>query len=354
MKFYKSAIILILFLCQNIVSAQVIKGIVCDYATKQPLSDVYVYLDGTSINTITTVTGKFELTSKSVINTQLVLHHISYETTFIEHPFGQLPDTIFIQGKVNTIREVAIHADRFTREQKLKAFREQFLGTSRAGKSCTIENEEDIQLRVDMQSRRLLAYSDKPVVVTNNYLGYKVTFILVDFWAQYGYSIVSLDNEYVQRSYFAVVSSFIDILPDDRKIKRRRDKVFEQSSNHFFKSLAQGDLKENNFKVFNKSLAVDPYQYFAINDTLTQKRITIIPNTGIPKVKSFYTGPKLSGIFNVLQRNKIQSDIYFMTESFLVDGYGNIDQIDKISFKGKMGENRAGDLLPMDYELKEK
>ena len=65
----------------------------------------------------------------------------------------------------------------------------------------------------------------------------------------------------------------------------------------------------------------------------------------------FYTGPKLSGLFSVLYRKKIQSDIYFMTDSFWVDRYGNIDQINKISFTGQMGENRAGDMLPIDYEL---
>jgi len=39
-----------------------------------------------------------------------------------------------------------------------------------------------------------------------------------------------------------------------------------------------------------------------------------------------------------------------MTNSFLVDRYGNIDEIDKISFYGQMSELRAGDMLPIDYE----
>jgi len=351
MKFHKTIVIVVIFLWQNLAGAQVITGIVCDYSTKQPVSDVYIYLDGTSINTITNSLGKFELKSKSVINTKLVLHHLSYETLLIDRPFEGVPDTLFIKGKVNTIREVTITADQFTREQKMKAFREQFLGMSRAGRLCTIVNEDDIHLKVDMQTRRLFASSDKPIVVVNNYLGYTTTFILIDFWIQYGVAVVKLDNDYVNSSFFSVVSLFTDMTADNRRIKRRRDNVYERSSNHFFKSFANDALKDNNFMVFNKSFPVDYRQYFAVKDTLSQKMISIIPDTDINRELSFYTGPKLTGFISVLYRRNVRSDIYFTTDSFLVDRYGNNDQIDKILFSGQMGENRAGDMLPIDYEL---
>ena len=46
MKFYKKPVIItIMFLCHCLVSAQIITGVVCDYVTKLPVSDVYVYLD---------------------------------------------------------------------------------------------------------------------------------------------------------------------------------------------------------------------------------------------------------------------------------------------------------------------
>jgi len=410
--FQKTIVIAILFLWYCHATAQVITGIVCDKATKLPVPDVHVYLDGTSINTITDASGKFELKTKSAINTKLVLHHLSYQTAIIDNPFGGLPDILYIEGRVRTIREVSIQADRFTREQKMKAFREQFLGVSRAGKSCIILNEDDIQLTVNMQTRRLLASSDNPIVVVNDYLGYKISFTLFDFWVQYGLGIVSLDNDYVHSSFFAVVSSFTDLFPDSRRIKRRRDSVYEISSNNFFKSLANNTLKDNRFIVFEKSFPINHEQYFSIKDTLSLKMISIIPsknidskndtyqhvpndyeirndtvfhnkkvnrvipktnpnsgfpamndtlvrrpmviggipNTNIDKEMMFYSGPKLSGKISVLYRRRIQSDIYFATDSFLVDRYGNINQISKISFSGQFGKNRAGDMLPIDYE----
>ena len=400
-----------MFLWRCLANAQVITGVVCDFATKLPVSDVFVYLDGTTINTITNISGRFELKTKSVINTKLVLHHLSYETAIIGQPFKGLPDTLYIKERVKTIREVTVYADRFTREQKMKVFREQFLGMSRAGKSCTIMNEDDIQLTVNLYTRRLVASCDKPIVVINDYLGYQITFILVDFWVQYGI-LSRLDSDYAQSSFFSVVSLFTDMAPDSRRIKRRRDNTYELSSNHFFKSFANDSLKDYNFVLFNKMLPIDPSQYFSIKDTLSQKMISIIPcavmssdtvvqsvsnnyefrndtvmqneritdilakrnfpdslmrkptSIGtIPKTTTscinkgenmFYTGPKPSGIISVLLRRKllrsnVQSDIYFMTDSFRVDRYGNIDKIEKILFVGQMAENRAGDMLPIDY-----
>ena len=343
----KITIIAILFLCYSIAGAQVITGIVCDKSSKLPISDVYVYLDGTSIKTITDNSGKFELTTNSIINSKLVLHHLSYETAFINNPFEKLPDTLYLKEQTTTLRESNIHAERFTRKQKMKAFREQFLGKSTAGKSCTITNEDDIQIEVDMQTNRLLASSDKPIEIVNNYLGYKVSFILLDFWVQY--SVVNLDSDYVLGSGFAVASSFTDMAPNNRRTKRRRDDVYEKSSNFFFKSFRDTILKENKFTLFNKGFLIDHKDYFTIKDTLSQKMISIIPDTDI-RTDSNYFGIEILGMISTLYRKTDRSEIYFMINSFLVDSYGNIDRIDKVSLGGQMGENRAGDMLPTNYE----
>jgi hypothetical protein len=351
MKFHQKILLAALMLLGHChAGAQVITGVVCDIATRQPVADVRVYLDGTSIGTFTNASGKFELRTMAVVNTKLVLHHLSYKIAIVDHPFAGIPDTLYIEERVRVMHEVVVQADRFTREQKVKAFREQFLGMTRAGKSSTILNEDDIRLVVDMQKRRLLASSEKPIVVANDFLGYKVFFTLVDFWAQYGFSMVSLDSRYVQHSFFAVTSSFTDMAPDSKRVKRRRDNVYKKSSGYFFKSLASDSLTENRFMIFNKMQPVNPGDYFAVKDTLSQKMVSIIPNTDISKEKAFYAGPKLSGVVSVLYRRAVQSDIYFMTDSFLVDRYGNVSAFDKITFSGQMGKHRAGNMLPVDYE----
>ena len=57
-------------------------------------------------------------------------------------------------------------------------FRNQFLGTTRAGSKCTIENEDEIYFSYDNDKFVLIAYADKPLIINNPYLGYKVYFDL--------------------------------------------------------------------------------------------------------------------------------------------------------------------------------
>jgi len=124
-------VIVILFCGFGYGNAQTIKGIVCDKDTKEPIPYVYVYLDGTSVNTLTDTLGRFRLETKSMINTKLVLLQVAYETYIIDQPFKELPDTLFLTEKVTSLGEVEVAAsgkpDPFTRDQKMRAFREQFL-----------------------------------------------------------------------------------------------------------------------------------------------------------------------------------------------------------------------------------
>ena len=360
MKYFQKLIvvvIIILWRCYAGAQEITIAGIVCDEDTKSPIASAHVYLDGTSIKAITDNSGRFELTPKSVINSKLVIQHLSYETAIIDHPFEALPDTLYMNERTEELYEVTVVADRFSRRQKMQAFREQFLGTSRAGRSCSIVNEDDIQLYFNTHSQKLFAFSDKPIVVVNNYLGYEISFMLVDFWIQYGsfrgvsiHGVSSLDSDYVQSSFFAVVSSFSDIAPDNSRIKQRRDDAYENSANYFFKCFTNNALQVNEFRLFNNGSQVNYQDYFSITDTLSQKTISIIPGTDIDKAEEMQFEPNLTGSISVLYRKSVRSDIFFMADSFLVDRYGNIDQIDKLFFKGQMGNNRAGNMLPIDYE----
>ena len=119
--YQKTIISFVLSLWFYFAGAQVITGIICDKATKQPISDVYVVIDGTSIRTITDISGRFELNADAEINAKMVLHHTSYHLTFIESPFDELPDTLYIEERVNGIREVIVTATRSvtTRRDKI-------------------------------------------------------------------------------------------------------------------------------------------------------------------------------------------------------------------------------------------
>ena len=381
----KVIIVIIIALSHCRIDAQTLTGTVYDKATKQPIRDVHVYLDGTMINDVTGASGEFKLKTEKTLNTKLVLQHLSYQTMIIENPFGNLPDKFYMEERLNTLSDVTIQADRFSREQKLKAFRDQFLGVTRAGKSCKIINENDIRIWFNMQTKTLLASSDQPIVVMNEYLGYQILFTLVDFWVNY--SLVPLDNEYVRQSYFAVTTSYTDLNPNNTRIKRRRDEVYEESSTFFFRNLTNKTLKEAGFSFYKNGFPADYNLCFSTKDTLSLKKLQLINTlpTGLNIINIVDKGEQITinyidnnfifqngnivtdpilldgckhWLGNRIQANmrfsvvyhRRQSDIQFNTDTLFVDQYGNIDQIDKVIFGGLMGKNLAGNMLPMEYE----
>ena len=345
----KLLIFIFLFWYCSYVSAQTLTSVVCDKNTKEPVPFAYVYFDRTSINTLTDTLGRFKLDVKSVINAKLVLQHLTYESLIIDNPFAGLPDTLFMEEKLTLLNEIAITANRdnFTREQKMRAFREQFLGLTNAGRSCTIMNEDDIHLSFNTRTRRLQASADVPIVLVNNYLGYRMIITLRNFWAEY--KRISLNRNHFLRAYYSVDCFFIDQNLNNKKIEQHRSDVFKYSPNYFFKCFVDDSYQDNGFQVFIKGNKFDTRQYFSITDTESQKRIVVLPNTDILKYSSYFN-EYFKGIISVYYKFAAKSDIHFRSETLLIDRYGNVDDFDKVFYSGNMGESRIGDMLPIDYE----
>ena len=355
-------VIIIILLCYRINAQFLFSGTVYDKATNQPITDVYVSFNRTTANAITDNSGKFELTVTQRLNTQLVFSHIAYNMVIIENPFEEFSGEIYMEQRLNILGEVTIQTDPFTREQKLIAFRKQFLGETPAGKSCKIMNENDVQLWYNVETNTLSASSDQPIVVINEYLGYQISFILLDFKVEYtiarqnsvnennifytthphtlvdvfrqnSYSPLNSNN--ARLSYFAVISSFTNLSQNDARIKRRRDEVYNRSSTFFFKNLVNNTLNDVGFEISIYKATINPCWY-TTQDTLSLKMVRLIPADTELTIRVLY------------QRGK--SDITFNTSTLLVDCYGNIDKFDKVVFTGLMGQSRAGNMLPFDYE----
>ncbi len=74
-----------------------------------------------------------------------------------------------------------------TREIRLRYFRDQFLGLTKNGKSCTILNEEDLLLRFNKKTKQLTVNSKRPIIVNNENLNYQIRFEIKDFLINYSY-----------------------------------------------------------------------------------------------------------------------------------------------------------------------
>jgi len=108
---------------------------------------------------------------------------MSYEIAVIDDPFKKETHEIYLVEKTVEVDEVAVvaKAGRYTRQQRLKAFKQQFIGDPLALKYCKIQNEDDIFLYYNEATRTLTAASEQPIIVENDYLGYRIHFTLSDF-----------------------------------------------------------------------------------------------------------------------------------------------------------------------------
>ncbi len=327
--------------------AQTIEGKVYDANSKEALPGVFVYLNGTSVSTSSDNDGNFRLVTADKISTSLVLSLLGYEPLIIDNPFNYQGKSFFLNQKTITLQETVIVADRFSQAQKIKAFKEQFLGDGRAGRSCTILNEEDLVIKYDPIENRLTAYSNNPLIIKNNYLAYKVTYDLHSFFIQY--SRYTLSKLYIEQLSFRGTSSFVDENPFNLKIAKRRDEKYFQSRQYFWKNIVANTLEKASLKIYNGLQPTEPDRHFIITDTLNHRLIRIRHDANLNRIRDNAIDTTACGIITVVYNNRLSSDIVFMTEQLSVDTFGNIDAVDKIRFTGSMGKQRIGDMLPGNY-----
>lgn len=353
-------------LCFSPLYSQVLEGRVYDKKTNMPLQAATVYLDGTTISGATDENGYFKINGNGNTQSTLVLSYMGYLTLRIDNPFQYKNIKIFMEEDSFSLDEVFIGKSMFSRKSMLKAFRENFLGTSQAGLSCKIQNEDDINLFFDEETNTLSATSRVPLKIKNNYMGYEVFFELVDFSVEYKHP--KLSSELVKKSNYAGTTFYKEFVVSS-KIKKRRVESFLGSSWHFMRTIAYESWEKDKFKLFLDKFPVDPKTYFKVQDTLGVKKVTLIkkPMGKFPIYKPPTEMKTLSGTpvkleiigyeekklnFVILYNNKEQSIADFLENEFIVDDNGNYAPVYAVMFGGYIGFQKLGDMLPIDYYQK--
>jgi len=333
--------------------AQVIQGTVYDAKTRETIPGVAIFLDGTTLITTSDKDGKFRLDAKQKMNANLVFSHLSYESLTITHPFEYSEKEFYLHEKVNTISAVTVVAEHssYTRAQLMKIFKEHFLGDGVAGKSCVILNEDDIILRYDDVTNMLSASSRAPLIIENNYLAYRITYDLQQFVIQYEVGPNPRKFELILTSImFKGISLYEDLSPRYHfAYKTRRDEIYIRSRPFFWKNLVAKSLKEANFKVYVKLQQIDMDKYFTIVNETAHKEVQINPGTNMATYHPAVKSGIVYGIIDVLNNNRFSSEVIFLTDHVIIDDFGNLVDIESIFYRGNFGQQRLGEMLPLDY-----
>ena len=320
-------------------NAQSFSGKVVDFNTGEPLESVSIYFDNTTIGTTTDQNGEFTITYNDAIVSGLVLSYLGYETVMISDYRSKSFQEFRLRPSINELDTVVINEDvGLTRRQKLRLFRQEFLGASENGRRCKILNEDDIYLRFSSKDQTLIASSIKPIIVLNKALNYELDYNIVDFEIAFSHTEPKNNVFRINSVSYAGTIFYNDLGKGDRtrnSIQKKREKTYNGSVQHFMRSLYFDKLESEGYELYFKGFKVSPEKY--LKATTTQEN----------DLKRFHINGKLSIRFN----KRVQSFIQPIRNYFYVDQYGNHSPTNAVLFGGDMGRQRVGDILPLDYGL---
>ena len=313
----------------------------------EPIAGASVYLDGTTIGTLSNSEGLFEITAKNKYNTLLIVRFLGFEDIIVSNPYEKDFFDFILVPKTNEIETVIIVKDGFTRKQKLQLFKEQFLGTTKYGKACKILNEDAIDFNYDLDTFLFTATSSEPIKVENPLLGYLIEFDLQNFYVKFNFKTIKSIHA-IQSMYLGTVK-YSETNTDEKIIKNRND-VYFGSSMHFFKTIIDNSWSTKAFVLYEGKFSVNASNYFKVVKANDLYKVTVSPTTkpelelGSIKNDGFYAD------FSLLYNKNRQSRVIFKTKTFFIDNFGNNSHRDQIIFGGDIGQQKVGNTLPLNFE----
>lgn len=221
-----------------------------------PIEGVKVFINNSETGTLTNNEGRFTL---KIPNTIQQLELVSTAPKFYT------AKEILNAGENNGLVEITLKpdnvsiADENTKEssKQWKMFQKallgdpnDLLGKTQFPESCVILNPEVVHFAYS-DNKNLLATANKPLVIDNNALGYKITYQLNKFEHNFKEALISGDK------------FFEKLTPTDEKQellwKKNQLKIYQESLRYFLQSLSQKKLKENGFAVFKMIKILDRY-----------------------------------------------------------------------------------------------
>ena len=315
----------------------VVKGVITDRETREPLQAASVYFEGTTIGAIAAAKGAYVLEVRNPGNYELVVSMVGYEPQKVKLSIEkgkQYVQNVSLIMKPMVLNQVEIKGeDRDEWRSDLKIFTRKLLGLLDPSKDCVLEDKEIINFKWD--NGTLLASAGKPFTVVNNYTGYRVSCDLVNW--QY-----NKDSDYLE---FALYTKFTELASDDNaqkeKWKKNREELYFGSPTHFLWALRHNKLAEEKFKLY---LVYVLYEKSAN----TLQEIEDVHDLYYPD--QFLDTPifVIKGYANVVYNRK-NSFIKTRFPFFTIDSYGIADNHIPFlcySYWAKMG---VANMLPRDY-----
>ncbi len=319
-----------------------VSGRVIDQATQTPIAYASVFINNSTIYTVTNTLGEFLLSDiDQPAVYEVVVSFSGYESsklkislTDFEVKVGSIP--LRKSQTTPPLPSTKVKRD-VTWERNYKQFKEAFLGIHEFAKACTILNPQVIHFSEDKNDHALIASSTTPIEIENRKLGYKMFVYLNEF-------------KVTSDSYSIVGNTRFDELPfaSQREAvswKDSRERAYQFSLQHLFKAIIEQRVYREGFSLHQASVV-------GVSSSVWVDTVSLIAPAPQPDIyKIAFKGP----IEIVSRKNNGSRSattigwIELKKDFILVNREGFEINPTGVVTHGKLHDARVANLLPINY-----
>ncbi len=305
------------------VSAQLIKGQILVHGSEDPLPNANIYYDGGYRGVISDSTGNFQLQPMASGMKPIIISAVGYHSTSIADYKSEEFLKIYLEPKTYSLDAVVITYDGMSREEKEAVFKTEFIGISENSRLCEILNIDDVNLVYNRRQKTIEATAEKPILLHNKALGFKITYYLENFRYSPG-------NIYFSGNYFFEPDTALS--PREmQKVEKKRRAAYLGSRMHFIRSLYDDRLNKEGFSLLNMFQKEQDFSGLVVD---SENGRSIFMKSRIAVVYK-----RNQGALSFIDKNK---DFTLIDKSGFYDPSG-------ITWSGTIANQRIGDLLPFEY-----
>lgn len=306
--------------------AQVVSGKIMDMETDSAVSFASIYFSAAFKGTSSDREGYFQLPVSEYQGQTIVFSSVGYESAFLEKYEEGAFYKIHMKPRRTLLDDVIVEPDEMPRELKERIFKNQFLGRSDNALSCKVQNMEDIRLVYFKSSNTLEGFCEKPIIIQNEALGYKINYYLEKFESR-PKSIGYQGNFFFENDTSVPKRKF-------KKIEKRRRGAYRGSRMHFFRALWGGQLKKEKWRILSSKKKKLEY-----HDVVIEKASQKFFQSSVP--------------LTIRYRKNSPTFLEFKKPEIFFNQKGHFDP-SGLNWSGEMSNERVGDLLPFGYSPKVK
>ena len=337
-------------------------GQVKDAETGEPLPFCSVFVNNTTVSTVTDLDGRYTLSGLEAVPLEIGFSFLGYtaQTRKITlKPGATLTINLSMVPLAQELSEQEVKASRDKSwERDLRKFQNLFIGTDEAAAQTTLLNPWVIDFPVPADKGSFVAKAEQPIELENRYLGYKITFNLKEF----------VD---APTAYRIVGAARFELLPAESEAQqalweRNRATIYQRSPMNLFRALIKGTQEREGFYLYGDKAGGSASMNLRTDIFANELGKSVVPYKADPLViPSSPPGDyllQLKGRIEIhYQKGFAQANTYrdapypiswleVKNGQVRVRENGMVLNPEDLVFSGDMDRKRISNLLPLDYD----